>query len=503
MASPFQFFRKHTAMMMVVLIGLSMASFVILDPLMQLAQNPGQLQQLSVLLLPLLGAILAWTIKAATGRALEYAVWGAVGGAVVAAGWRITPELLAYGVLIGGLGVVAFGFWNIAASHDATGAARSWETRRADRTEVGLRRGKGMMVNAAAASVVTGCLFGVVAAVLGNSIGQQSAPAEIDGQALSMNQIDRLRKRRQLATSFLSSLAAAVDQQAGFRAQNHFAIGQRFGQPLRLEEDVVLGELFRREADRLGIQIDDAAIKAYIERFTGGRETKISIRNQANQIRRMLENPTSPNRFQMTGPLRNELDRLTTRADSIPDGNRLGGDLYRRTLKRIGATEAEAFDALREEIRIRTAVDLLGPTLALRPEQEVQFGHSTTLPMAPGEAWRQLRRQQVKQTLDVAMLPVEAFLENEPIGDGILNAAFNDNTNGILHKNVLPNQIAEGSPGFWQTRRVNLGVFTIDFNEFETRVQDDDPVTTQHVTDYYNKYRDTEFRNQNFRELPD
>ena len=70
MASPFQFFRKHTAVLMVVLIGLSMASFIILDPLMQLAQNPGQLKQLSVLLLPLLGAILAWTIKAASGRAI-------------------------------------------------------------------------------------------------------------------------------------------------------------------------------------------------------------------------------------------------------------------------------------------------------------------------------------------------------------------------------------------------------------------------------------------------
>ena len=117
MASPFQFFRKHTAVMMVVLIGLSMASFIILDPLMQLARNPGQLQQLSVFLLPLLGAILAWTIKAASGRAMEFAVWGAVGGAVLAVGWRMAPDPLSYVVLIGGLGAVSFGFWNIAASH--------------------------------------------------------------------------------------------------------------------------------------------------------------------------------------------------------------------------------------------------------------------------------------------------------------------------------------------------------------------------------------------------
>ena len=94
MASPFQFFRKHTAVMMVVLIGLSMASFIILDPLMQLARTPGQLQQLSVFLLPLLGAILAWTIKAASGRAMEYAVWGAVGVAVLAVGWRMAPDPL-------------------------------------------------------------------------------------------------------------------------------------------------------------------------------------------------------------------------------------------------------------------------------------------------------------------------------------------------------------------------------------------------------------------------
>ena len=128
MASPFQFFRKHTAILMVVLIGLSMASFIVLEPLMQLAQNPGQLQRLSLFLMPLLGAILAWTIKAGSGHSMEYALWGAVGGGVVAAGWRISAAELSYAVLIGGLGVVAFGFWNIAASEDSTGTARSWES---------------------------------------------------------------------------------------------------------------------------------------------------------------------------------------------------------------------------------------------------------------------------------------------------------------------------------------------------------------------------------------
>ena len=206
MASPFQFFRKHTAAMMVVLIGLSMASFIILDPLMQLARNPGQLQQLSVFLLPLLGAILAWTIKAASGRAMEYAVWGAVGGAVLAVGWRMAPDPLSYGVLIGGLGAVSFGFWNIAASQDSTGQARSWESRSADLTEVGLRPGKGWMVNAPVASIVTGCLFGVIAGIVGGSMEGQSAPTTIDGQAISASEIDQLKKRRQLATNFLSSL---------------------------------------------------------------------------------------------------------------------------------------------------------------------------------------------------------------------------------------------------------------------------------------------------------
>ena len=105
MASPFQFFRKHTAIMMVVLIGLSMASFIVLEPLMQLAQNPGQLTQLSLFLLPLLGAILAWTIKAGSGRSTEDALWGAVGGMVGGAGWRISSLEMSYAVLIGGLGL--------------------------------------------------------------------------------------------------------------------------------------------------------------------------------------------------------------------------------------------------------------------------------------------------------------------------------------------------------------------------------------------------------------
>ena len=74
---------------------------------------------------------------------------------------------------------------------------------------------------------------------------------------------------------------------------------------------------------------------------------------------------------------------LVAMANSIPDGNRLGPTLYNRTLRRIGATETEAFDALRQEIRILTAVEILRPSRV----------------MTPDEVWQQLRKQQVKQSL--------------------------------------------------------------------------------------------------------
>ena len=66
--------------------------------------------------------------------------------------------------------------------------------------------------------------------------------------------------------------------------QGHFMIGRRFGQQLSFEQDVVMGELFRREADRMGIEIDDDAVTAYIERFTAGQGAKIPILDQALRL---------------------------------------------------------------------------------------------------------------------------------------------------------------------------------------------------------------------------
>ena len=284
MASPFQFFRKHTAIMMVVLIGLSMASFIVLEPLMQLAQNPGQLTQLSLFLLPLLGAILAWTIKAGSSRSTEYALWGAVGGLVVAAGWRISSVETSYAVLIGGLGVVAFGFWNIAASQDSTGADRSLETRLGDQTAIAWWPGKSFSMNGAVSAVITGLLMGGIFGIFGRAIGSPAAPATIDDQPISFVQLQQLQQRRQLAERFLVSLVSAVDPQSAQQMQGHFTIGRRFGQSLTFEQDVVMGELFRREADRMGIEIDDDAVTAYIERFTAGRRAKIPILDRALRL---------------------------------------------------------------------------------------------------------------------------------------------------------------------------------------------------------------------------
>ena len=87
-------------------------------------------------------------------------------------------------------------------------------------------------------------------------------------------------------------------------------------------------------------------------------------------------------------------------------------------------------------------------------------------PVAPAQAWQQLRRQRVKQKVEVAMLPTAAFLDDGEIGDSDIKTTFSGETKGSLHKQSLPNQIEEGSFGFGQARRSNAGVFTIDFNEF-------------------------------------
>ncbi|MDP7277504.1 MAG: hypothetical protein QF363_18650 [Planctomycetaceae bacterium] len=497
MASPFSFFRKHTGVMMVVLVGLSMASFVILDPLMQLAQNPGQIERLSVFLLPLLGAGLAWTIKAGSGQAMEYGLWGAVGGAVVAMGLRMENAGLSYAVLIGGTGTVAFAFWSVASSRDVTGATRSWKSRIADQTKIKLIRGREWNLNAPIAAVITGVLFGTTMGIVGNAVVPPLAPVTLGEETLSESDLDRLERRRSLVTQFLVSAVDAVVPGFGNSMQDSFHVGVRFGNRTSVRHDVVLGELFRREADRLQIEINDDSVRAYIERFTSGKRYKPGLLQQATLM--MQEAQTMMQRGQMTSDNSNlnqvmqifsQARELQSLAEQLADGNMLSLDIYNRVLKRVGLSEKDLFEAMREEIRIQTAVDLLAPARHFSPH----------------EAWSQFRQRNEKQSLDVAMLPVAAFIDKEREPDpGMLSNLFDS------FKDVSPNQRGEGMPGFLQPRRVKLGVFVADFDRFQELVEANDPltnddiqpVTDDEITAYYNKHRETEFLNLRFRQLPD
>lgn len=75
MASPFSVFRKHEKVLMVVLTGLAMFAFIIMDQL--------QPQHFPIILGFLGGAALFWALGSASGRGIPYAVAGGILGIIV------------------------------------------------------------------------------------------------------------------------------------------------------------------------------------------------------------------------------------------------------------------------------------------------------------------------------------------------------------------------------------------------------------------------------------
>ncbi|GAB4143105.1 MAG: hypothetical protein Tsb009_13950 [Planctomycetaceae bacterium] len=88
MRSPFEVFRKNQKILMVVLIGLSMFAFIILDSLTQLSEVP---KSLMVLLLAMLLGFVFWVFgtQAGKGKQREYALGGAILGAAVGMLWMV------------------------------------------------------------------------------------------------------------------------------------------------------------------------------------------------------------------------------------------------------------------------------------------------------------------------------------------------------------------------------------------------------------------------------
>ena len=509
MPSPFTFFRRHAAVLMVVMIGLSMMAFIFLDTLMKL--DPTQLSELGLLLLPLLGATTAWTITARSEHSTGYACCGAVAGIVLAVSLQATWQEYTVEILTIGSGCIVVAFWAVGLKRSPT---RSW-ARSFFESTTEIRIFRFVRVFALPSWFLTALVGIAIGYVVAFPIRRLDRSYAVDTTVFKLTsaQVETLIKQRQLVNAFLESAQrraqqqwpehvrdqGLVDQQnfrkvdengdglldieefqklnlpgntslrlldfdrngrlspreleqfVQFRAFQFpgFLEDARFtlsGRPL--EQDVVLGELLRSTADRLGVVVDAAMIKRFKQRATTtpGSNTRPLLSNQA----------------------------------------------YQELLDSLDLAEADLDAALVSELKARLTLRLLVPPT----------------PATPHQYWSTFRQLNERRAIEAVAIPAEAFFDGvEDPDQRTLLPYFND------HRASLSGQQAPGAPGFFQPRRVKLAYFVARYDDFVKLVEDNDPVTDEldppvdPVTDedvevYYRENKDARFSNPAHREIP-
>ena len=221
------------------------------------------------------------------------------------------------------------------------------------------KSGREAVIWAGAGAVLGGLFVGLGADLFGN----RTAIATTAGN-LAPEDVEELRNRREVAVGFFGRLqnelarenpddfavrgrVAPVRDYAGFVQTPQGNFPEILGPEASRTEDLVFGYLLNREADELGLEVSDAEINRVINEHYGVAPSAATV-----------------------GKIRTD----------------------------FGVGETTLFDAVRDELRARRALQLLLP----RP---------ATL---PADAWTLYRRLNQTADLSLVALPVEAFVDEVP-----------------------------------------------------------------------------------------
>lgn len=171
---------------------------------------------------------------------------------------------------------------------------------------------------------VSGVLIGALVGVVIAMYGGQAKAVLIKSGDLSINELSDLRRQRYVANQFVRQAFAGSGERN--QIEYMFVLPQYMFGFTSYEEastrDVVLGELLRREADRIGLVVSDETVTDFINRLTG--------------------------------------NKMTT-------------ELFKEIRTRLQVSEVDLLDALREEIKAREAMRMLYGTNYLTPETYWDF----------------------------------------------------------------------------------------------------------------------------------
>ena len=205
---------------------------------------------------------------------------------------------------------------------------------------------------------------------------------------ISKDDVDRMVQNRMVANQFV--------QMIGGR-------GYQFGFGYNIDRDVMLGEILRKEADEMGIVVNDAAVNRFIRQASQNKMTG----KQFKEIRQQFGQRGKP------------------------------------------LTEEELYDMLRDEIKARLAIQMVVP---FRGQDKP----------TPDQYWDFYKRLNVSQEIVAAGLPVASFVgQVQDPEDSELQALFNK------YNNVFPNEAEVGAPGFRQPKKMSLATLEADYATIE------------------------------------
>ncbi len=288
---------------------------------------------------------------------------------------------------------------------------------------------------------VVGAMLGVLLGLWLPRLSNSSAEVWTTVGDFSPQEVQQLITNRQNANRFMASAYAATHktdnpnlQQFAAQFLNQGIFGTQFhlisADPKNLPEDVIFGFLLRHEAEEMGITVSDASVIKHIK------------------------------------------DATTPAGFIFEKRGELSGSEFKEIRSNLGLSETELFDILRSEIQAQIARRMLAPQTLRIPEQ----------------SWQDYRKVNVKQSLEVTALNVEAFADEVvplPLDDSELEAFFE------RHKANFPGQTSLGAPGFFQPRKVQLAFLEADYETIEAKVPD---ITDDEIADYYQENKDRFYR---------
>ncbi len=283
-------------------------------------------------------------------------------------------------------------------------------------------------------------MFGVLlGAVLGIAMNLAGGPQDVvlaDSGNINANELTDLQHRRALANTFLQE---AYYTSAGAGGEQSFVPQPQpfgFGSP-DPGRDVVLGELLRREADRLGLSVTDSTVNEYIKSVFNGKITAPDMREIRNRLR--------VGESDLYGVLKDELLARIT-AQYLYGGMPLPPENYWEFYRQLNVKEDAAVVPLDVRLFVDESVEPPDSELQQLFAKYQKTFSNTTEDGQPDEGrpgFRQPRRVKLAY-VEAAYTDIEKQVD--PVTDAEVEAYYAENFKTVL-PDLPANESDSGKPG--------------------------------------------------------